>query len=124
MNDGCASEWSDGSNQRRHAQLPRGLTGEKRAWMGQTMNCELHVGMEAQTPWGFKRGNPARSGKWCHARGHTNSRVSRASRVSSLSRDSNTFQECFKRWQELSRVSTVSRACFKRVESILKLFEF
>jgi len=43
--------------------------------------------------------------------------VLRASRVSSISRDSNTFQECFKRQQEMASVSRVSRACFKSDQS-------
>jgi len=40
--------------------------------------------------------------------------ISRASRVSRVSRDGNSFQECFKSCQETARASRVSRACFKR----------
>jgi len=36
------------------------------------------------------------------------------SRVSRVSRDSNTFQQHFKRQQEIARVSSISRARFKR----------
>jgi len=39
--------------------------------------------------------------------------VGGVSSVSRVSRDSNSFQECFKSHQEIARVSRVSRACFK-----------